>query len=236
MEKITKTPADWTTQNTYPWKSAPNNISQRKTTKKTFRFFANCKYYNKITPPLCIYNQFAKWRTRNILTNNKKTFLNTTRTNKKIELWKIQITNCKCDSHISTEVALNLRNLVDGFEANRWFSVDLSKKKENGRHCSFCWRLVEHFDFHGPLTYWSINQNSAEENRNFGKNNQLGKKQSQDKKGGRILFGRLRRHGAMIIWLMVPAWSVVSVSDIQNYALIEGTTKYSKYYLGQVCA
>ena len=132
-----------------------------------------------------------------------------------IELWKIQITNCKCDSHISTEVALNLRNLVDGFEANRWFSVDLSKKKENGRHCSFGWRLVEHVDFHGPLTYWSINQNSAEENRNFGKNNQLGKKQSQEK-GGRILFGGLRRHRARIIWWMVIAWSVVSVLDIQN--------------------
>ena len=56
------------------------------------------------------------------------------------------------------------------------------------------------------------------------------------RRGGRILFGRLRRHRAMIIWLMVSAWSVVSVSDIQNYALTEGTTKYSKYYLGQVYA
>ena len=137
-----------------------------------------------------------------------------------IELWKIQITNCKCDSHISTEVALNLRNLVDGFEANRWFSVDLSKKKENGRHCSFGWRLVEHVDFHGPLTYWSINQNSAEENRNFGKNNQLGKKQSQDKKGGKNTFWpitKARSHDHLIDGPCLVSCKCVGYSKLCTY-------------------
>ena len=155
-------------------------------------------------------------------------------------IWQIQITNCKCDSHISTEVALNLRNLVDGFEANRWFSVDLSKKKENGRRCSFCWRLAEHVDFHGPLTHWSINQNSADENRHCVV--QLWQKQSIGKEtitweGGKNTFWPIteaRSHNHLTDGHSLVSCKCVGYSKLCTYR--EGTTKYSKYNLGRVCA
>ena len=177
-----------------------------------------------LTWHLCLYicekyEMSRPWRTHG-RTDSRKVVHYSVWAESAIEIGQIQITNCKCDSHISTEVALNLRNLVDGFEANRWFSVDLSKKKENGRHCSFCWRLVEHVDFHGPLTYWSINQNSAEENRNFGKNNQLGKKQSQDKKGGKNTFWPIteaRSHDHLIDGPCLVSCKCVGYSKLCTY-------------------
>ena len=158
-----------------------------------------------------------------IFLKKKKYILKHHKNKWKIEIWQIQITNCKCDSHISTEVALNLRNLVDGFEANRWFSVDLSKKKENGRRCSFCWRLAEHVDFHGPLTHWSINQNSADENRHCVV--QLWQKQSIGKEtitweGGKNTFWPIteaQSHDHLIDGLCLVSFKCVGYSKVYTY-------------------